>query len=277
MVVVAAVLLVVAERRPLALAGGSLRLPLEQVALARHVRHAAVEGQRRRRGQPAAGRLWEAGHVAAGGAVVGVHQPEPGAGHDLVGGQFGFDLGDVVGRQELEVVGHGRVRGQRSAGRAVEGADEVVVGEVLADEQQVRGVLERELVLGHIRQAGPEQIADRGALEQVQRATLVGGIGCRAVGRRAARLLQRAHGFAAGAQLLDPPARRRGDDQRFATDLGDLGVLAGTDHRQHVLDDPGQLYRPAGQEFSGRAVDRVQPARGAFGGLRGEFGEANFA
>ena len=75
MVVVAAVLLVVAEARPLALAGRRPRPPLEEVALARHVGHAPVEGERRGRRQPAARFLREAGDVEPGGPVVGVQQP----------------------------------------------------------------------------------------------------------------------------------------------------------------------------------------------------------
>ena len=53
----------VAVGAALGLAGAGFRLPLEQIALARHVRQAAIEGERRRRGQPPARLLGEARDV----------------------------------------------------------------------------------------------------------------------------------------------------------------------------------------------------------------------
>ncbi len=171
-----------AEGRPLTLALRQIRLiPLEEVALAGDRGDAAVVGDGGRRVEPAAGHLREAGDVEAGQPVVGVQQAEPGAGEDLVG-FAGHDLGDVRRGEELEVVGDPREGRQRRSGGRVVGADQVVVGSVLADQQQVGRVANRQPVLDDRRVAAArQQLPDRGRLEEVDRAGAVGGVGTGAV------------------------------------------------------------------------------------------------
>src|SRR5205807_2069650 len=155
---------------------GGAGVPFEEVALPRDVREPPVVGQRRGRKQPTARHLWEARNVAAGQAVVGVQQAETGSGQQLVVGGGGIDLRDVRGGQQLVVVGDRRPGWNWRSGSPVVCRNQVVVRKVLADQEQVRRLSERELVLDDVRCARTEQVAHRRRLEQVQRTRPVGCI-----------------------------------------------------------------------------------------------------